>query len=159
MLESMLGGGSGIEGDPNAPPGLNFSPDDIAKATGLPSFVTQAFLGAQAPPPTAEQARSIAFWRILRLIFALLAAIYLVFSVNRATAAFGENPPAPATFQNPFAVFVIGEIALHTAQTLFARSAGKSGPRLWLQVAKDFAGDGALSVFLLGLASWWRGTA
>ncbi|RMZ76197.1 hypothetical protein DV737_g4934, partial [Chaetothyriales sp. CBS 132003] len=158
MLGSMMGA-SGVDGDPNVPPNINFSPDDIAQATGLPSFLTKAFMGGQATPPTAEEARSTAVWRILHLIFALLAGIYLVFSIAHATAAFGENPPAPATFLNPFSVFVIGEVVLHTSRILLAGPSGKSGPRLWLQMTKDFASDGALSVFLLGLASWWKGGA
>ena len=155
MLGSMMGAMGG-DGDPNAPPGMNFSPDDLAKATGLPSFVTNMFMGSQKVPPTPEEERSTRLWRVLHVIFALAAGIYLVLSISMATKTFGQNPPAPATFQNPFAIFVIGEILLQSARIMLAGPSGKRGPGLWLQMAKEFAGDGALSVFMLGISSWWR---
>lgn len=156
MLGSMMGAMGG-DADPNALPGMNFSPDDLAKATGMPSFVTSMLMGGNKVPPTPEEERTTRLWRILHVIFALLAGIYLVLSINKATQIFGEKPPSPATFQNPFTLFVIGEIVLQSARIVLAGTSGKRGPGLWWQMAKEFAGDGALSVFLLGVTSWWRG--
>jgi GET complex subunit GET2 len=157
VLGSLLGG-VGEGGDPSALGGMNFSPDDISKVTGLPSFVTNMMMGSQKAPPTPAEEQSTRLWRILHLFFAIMAGIYLVFSVDRATTMFGENPPAPATFQNPFAIFLIGELLLQSARMMLAGSPGKRGLGLWWQMGKELARDGALSVFMLGTASWWGGS-
>jgi GET complex subunit GET2 len=158
MLGSMMGAMNGSS-DPNAPPSLGLSPEDISKATGIPSFLTGTFMGSQKAPPTPQEQRSTTIWRVIHVVFALIAGLFLVFSIDRATTTFGENPPAPATFQNPFVIFVTGEIVLQATRIILAGPSGKRGPGLYYQMAKEFAGDGALSVFLLGISSWWRGNA
>ena len=156
MLGSMMGAMNG-NSDPNAPPSLGLSSEDISKVTGIPSFLTSAFMGGQKAPPTPQEQRSTTVWRIIHVVFALVAGLFLVFSINQATSIFGENPPAPATFQNHFVIFVKGEIVLQATRIILAGPSGKRGPGLYYQMAKEFAGDGDLSVFLLGIFSWWRG--
>ena len=156
MLSSLMGG-MNPTGDPTATEGLPFNPDELAKATGMPSFLTNMLMGNQKAPPTPAEIRSTRMWRILHVIFALVSGIYYLVAIGRAQSSFGQAPPAPATFQNPFVVFVLGEVLLQSARILTAGSSGKRGPGLWYQMVKEFAGDGAVVVFLLGVASWLKG--
>jgi GET complex subunit GET2 len=156
MLGSLMGGMSGA-GDPNAPGGLPFNPEDLSKATGMPSFLTNMLMGNPKAPPAPAEIKSMRTWRVLHVVFALLSGLYYLFAIGSAEHTFGANPPAPATFQNPFLVFLVGEILLQSTRILTAGASGKRGPRLWYQMVKDFAGDGAVIVFLLGVASWWKG--
>lgn len=160
MLQSMMGGIDGAAGpDPSggmaAFPGL--SPDDISKATGLPSFVTSMITGNQKAPPSPAEIRATQFWKVLHAVFAIGAALYLIFSVNRSVQKYGENPPGPATFQNPFVVFLTGEIVLQSGMVLSKGHSGRSGIGLWIQMARELLGDGMIMVFGLGLAQWLNG--
>jgi GET complex subunit GET2 len=155
MLGSLMEGFNGM-GDPNAQGGLPLNPNDISKATGIPSFVTNMFMGGKEPPTPAE-IQNTRMWKVLHILFALLCGVYHLYAVTSAEDRFGENPPAPATFQNPFLLFALGEILLQSTRILFAGSSGKRGFGLWYQMLKEFAGDGAVVVFLLGLSSWWKG--
>jgi len=167
MLQAMMGGMGGMPGmdtgnDPNAPPGAGgipgLSPDAISKATGLPSFLTNMMLGGQKAPPTQRELQTTRMWKVLHVIFAFMAGLYLVYSINKAEESFGENPPAPATFQNPFLVFMTGEALVQGSRVAAQGHSGKSGIGLWIQMGKEFIGDGAIIVFMLGLASWWKGS-
>jgi len=160
MLQAMMGGMDGGS-DPSAPGGFGgipgLSPDDIAKATGLPSFLTNMVMGNQKSPPTPAEIQATRIWKILHVVFAILAGLYTVLTINTSTYTFGENPPAPATFQNPFVVFLTGEILLQSARILSQGGSGKSGLGLWIQMGKELFGDGMIMVFGLGLAFWIKG--
>lgn len=164
MLQAMMGGMNGTS-DPNVPGGAGtagpfpgFSPDDISKATGLPSFLTNMVLGGQKTPPGEAELQATRLWKIVHVIFAIIAGLYLVFTITRATATFGESPPRPATFQNPFVVFVTGELLVQGTRVATSGYSGKSGLGLWIQILREFFGDGAIAVFMLGIASWWKGS-
>ncbi|KIX97211.1 uncharacterized protein Z520_07326 [Fonsecaea multimorphosa CBS 102226] len=161
LLQSMMGGMEGST-DPNAPGGMGagpgLSPDDISKATGLPPFLTNMMMGGQKAPPSQAEIQATRFWKVVHVIFAIMAGLYLVFSIHQATQTYGENPPAPATFQNPFIVFMSGELLVQGARAVSRGQSGKSGVRLWIQMGKEFIGDGAIMVFMLGLASWMKGS-
>ncbi|KAJ9608642.1 hypothetical protein H2200_006413 [Cladophialophora chaetospira] len=161
MLQAMMGGMDGTS-DPNAPGGMGglpgLSPDDISKATGLPPFLTNMVLGKQKAPPTQAEIQATRIWKIVHVLFAMLAGLYTVITISTSTLKFGENPPAPATFQNPFLVFLTGEILLQSARILFQGGSGKSGIGLWIQMGKELFGDGMVMVFGLGLAAWIKGS-
>ncbi|KAK5559784.1 hypothetical protein LTR46_001533 [Exophiala xenobiotica] len=175
MLQAMMGGMGGMPGmggmgsmdgayDPNVPGGggigsvPGISADDISKMTGVPSFLTNMFMGGQKAPPTQAEIQATRLWKVLHVIFAVVAGLYLVLCINKATEAFGENPPAPATFQNPFIVFATGELLVQGTRVLTSGHSGKSGFGLWIQTAREIIGDGAIVVFLLGIACWWKGS-
>ncbi|OAP59691.1 hypothetical protein AYL99_06989 [Fonsecaea erecta] len=161
MLQAMMGGMNGST-DPNAPgpmgagPGL--SPDDISKATGLPPFLINMVMGSQKAPPSQAEIQATRFWKVVHVMFAIMAGLYLVSSIHKSTQTYGENPPAPATFQNPFIVFMSGELLVQGARAVSKGQSGKSGIGLWIQMGKEFIGDGAIMVFMLGLASWMKGS-
>ncbi|EXJ95254.1 hypothetical protein A1O1_00374 [Capronia coronata CBS 617.96] len=161
MLQAMMGGMGG-PADPSVPGGLGstpgFSPDDISKATGLPSFLTNMVMGGQKAPPSEAEVQATRLWKVLHVVFAVMAGLYLVLRVNTSVELFGENPPAPATFQNPFLVFATGELLMQTTRVATKGQSGKSGFGLWLQMVREFIGDGAILVFMLGIASWWKGS-
>ncbi|KIW49885.1 hypothetical protein PV05_11523 [Exophiala xenobiotica] len=163
MLQAMMGGMDGAY-DPNVPggggmgSGSGISPDDISKMTGVPSFLTNMLMGGQKAPPTQAEAQATRLWKVLHVIFAVMAGLYLVFCIKKATEAFGENPPAPATFQNPFIVFATGELLVQGSRVLSSGHSGKSGISLWIQMLREIIGDGAIVVFMLGIACWWKGS-
>lgn len=157
MLQQMMSGIGG-EGDPNNPGGLPFNPDDLAQHTGLPSWVMNMFLGGQKAPPSPAEERSQRMWRIIHIVVALVSGLYMLFTINKSTLTFGAQPPAPATFQNPFVVFMMAELLLQSTRIITAGPTGKRGPGLWYQMLKELAGDGAVMVFMLGVASWWNGS-
>ncbi|KAI1628341.1 hypothetical protein EDD37DRAFT_689177 [Exophiala viscosa] len=132
MLQTMMGAMDGTS-NPNTPGGAGFpgglpglSPDDISKATGLPSFLTNMVMGGQKAPPSHAELQATRLWKSLHVIFALIAGLYLVFTVTRATETFGENPPRPATFQNPFVVFLTGELLVQGTRGICRRWSNRS---------------------------------
>lgn len=162
MLQAMMGGMEGSS-DPNATgngmgagPGL--SPEDLSKATGLPSFLTNMIMGEQKAPPSKAEIQATRMWKVVHVLFALMAGLYLVFRINQATETYGEFPPAPATFQNPLLLFVTGEILVQTTRVATKGQSGRSGTGLWIQMGREFIGDGAVVVFVLGIASWLKGS-
>ncbi|ETI28710.1 hypothetical protein G647_01161 [Cladophialophora carrionii CBS 160.54] len=160
MLQAMMGGMDGTS-DPSAPDGMGampgLSPDDISKATGLPPFLTNMVMGNQKAPPSPAEIQATRIWKLVHVVFAILAGLYLVFNIHKSMQTYGENPPAPATFQNPFIVFLTGELLLQSARVLTKGGSGKSGIGLWIQMGKELFGDGMIMVFGLGLAAWIKG--
>ncbi|OCT44238.1 hypothetical protein CLCR_00662 [Cladophialophora carrionii] len=160
MLQAMMGGMDGAS-DPSAPDGMGampgLSPDDISKATGLPPFLTNMVMGNQKAPPSPAEIQATRIWKLVHVVFAILAGLYLVFNIHKSMQTYGENPPAPATFQNPFIVFLTGELLLQSARVLTKGGSGKSGIGLWIQMGKELFGDGMIMVFGLGLAAWVKG--
>lgn len=148
--------------DPNAAGGVGaspgLSPDDISRATGLPPFVTNMMMGGQKAPPTKADVQTTRLWKVLHVIFAIMAGLYLVISINTSTQTFGENPPAPATLQNPFLVFATGELLVQGTKVATTGRSDKSGFGLWIEMVKELIGDGAIVVFILGIASWLKGS-
>jgi GET complex subunit GET2 len=162
MLQSLMGNMSGDPGQGGAhnnPGGLPFSPDDLAQATGLPSWATGMMFGGGKAPPTPAQQQSQRMWKTLHVVVAVLCGVYMLFAVNRSTRTFGSDPPAPPTFQNPFMVFIMAQLLLQGTRILSAGQAEKKGIGLWFQMLKQLARDGAVVVFMLGCASWWKGNS
>jgi GET complex subunit GET2 len=152
MLNSLL---SGVDGsDPANSGGLPFSPDDISKATGLPPFLTNIFMGQGKAPPTAADEQTARIWTLVHVVLSLLAGIYVVYVLSSSTKLFGSSPPAPATLKNPFLIFITGELLVHTTQMFLVDRAGPKGMWAWWQILKDIARDGSIVVFMMGAASW-----
>jgi hypothetical protein len=152
MLNSLLGGVGGS--DPNNPGGLPFSPDDISKATGLPPFLTNMFMGQGKVPPTAAEEQAARIWTIVHVVFSILAGFYVVYVLSSSTKLFGSGPPAPPTLKNPFLVFISGELLVHSTQMFLVDRAGPKGMWAWWQVLRNIARDGSIVVFMMGAASW-----
>ena len=167
MLESFMGPMSQMGGDPNDPDAstpLQLDPNAIAKATGIPPFILNQFLGGKAAPQTPEQAKQGLRWKIVHVIFSLLIGFYALLSISKAIDLFGSDikvglpdhtVPAPATVRNPWWIFLGGEVMLQTARRMGGeRIAGGYGSfKDILQVLKDISRDGLVVVFILGMAS------
>lgn len=160
LLSSLMGG---MPGDPNAPapgtPGAmpgqapGFSPADLAGALGLPPFLANMLGGASQPPTEGEQ-QATRVWRTLHVFFALAVAVYLLFVVGASVAMFGSPPPKPATAQNPFLIFVTGELLLTGGRVLLGGKQGGLG--MAVQLGRDIVRDGSLVLFALGLGAWYH---
>lgn len=158
MMQAMMGG---MGGDPNNPNisagglglGAGLSAGDLSKATGLPPFIADKLFGGPKAVPSKAEIQATRFWKMVHVIFAVVVGLYLVSSLRKSTLAFGENPPAPATFQNPFIMFATGELLLQTTKVASKGHSGRSGFGLWIQVIRDILGDGAILVFLMGAAT------
>lgn len=153
MLNSMMSGMGGA-GDPNNPDAMPFNPDELAKQSGLPSWATSMMFGSQKAPPTPAEERSVRLWKMVHVLVAVLSGFYMLFTISASTETYGAEPPAPPTFQNPFVVFLMAELLLQSTRILTVGPAGKRGLGLWYQMLKEFAGDGAIVVFMVGLATW-----
>lgn len=164
MLQTMMGGMSaggmpGQPGDPNASvPDTASMIGDFAKSMGAPSFLVNLVFGKPPPPPTAAQIKSDSTWKIIRMIFALLVGVYMLYMIDTSVASFGLNPPAPATARNPFLVFMTGELLMYSAKSVLAPPAPVAGLKAYWTAGKALATDGAIVVFMLGLYSWWHGS-
>jgi hypothetical protein len=155
MLNSLLGGADGT--DPATPGGLPFSPEDISKATGLPPFLTNMFVGQENATPTPAQEQTARIWALVHILFSLLAGIYVVHTLTSSTSRFGANPPPPATIRNPFLVFIVGELLVQSTQMFLVDRAGRKGIWAWWQILKDIARDGSIVIFMMGATSWLTG--
>ncbi|CAG8904744.1 unnamed protein product [Penicillium egyptiacum] len=167
LLNSLMGAIPG--GDPNAAglPGVGagsqaapgFSPAAIASMLGVPPFIAN-MLGGATPPTEAEQKRA-RVWKTLHTVFALAVAVYLLFIIGTSVALFGSPPPKPATAQNPFAIFMTGELLLTGGKVLLGGKSGGMG--MAVQLFKDVVRDGSLLLFMLGMGTWynreWQTTA
>lgn len=159
LLNSLLGG---IPADPNAPPpaggfpsqeagaGPGLGPAAIASALGLPPFVANLIGGALQTQE--ENQKSVRIWKTLHICFALSVAFYLLFIIGSSVAVFGSLPPKPATAQNPFVIFITGELLLCGGRVLIG---GQNGVRSAIKLFKDVIRDGSLIIFALGLGSWY----
>lgn len=161
LLSSLLGG---MPEDPNAsapdaPSGMpgqgpsGFSPADLAGALGLPPFLANMLGGTFQQPTEAEQ-KTIRIWKTLHVLFALGVAVYLLFIIGTSVAMFGSPPPKPATAQNPFLIFVTGEMLLTGGRVLLGGKQGTLG--MAIQLGRDIMRDGSLVLFALGLGAWYH---
>ena len=159
LLNSFL---NVMPGDPNAPtppPGTTggasgmpgMSPAAIASALGVPPFIADMFGGVSQP--TEQEQRTSQRWKTLHVLFALGVATYLLLLIGTSVTLFGSPPPKPATVQNPFLIFVTGEILLTSGRILMNGGAG--GLKMAVKVGKDIVRDGSLVIFILGLGSWY----
>lgn len=156
MMQTMLGG---MSGDPNAPGEMPFSGDDISKMTGIPSFLTNMiFGGPKEAPLSPRQVQTERFWKVLRTVVSFLVAFYTIFTIDKSISAFGQHPPAPATAQNPFVVFLMAELLINGTKIVFPGRPVAGGLKSWFRTGKDAARDGAIVVFVLGIYSWFRGS-
>ena len=160
LLNSLLGAIPG--GDPNTPgappagpsnpltPG--FSPAGIATMLGVPPFLANMLNGA--PPPTEAEQKRARIWKTLHTVFALTVSVYMLFIIGSSVALFGSPPPKPATVQNPFAIFVTGELMLTGGKVLLGGKSGGIG--MAVQLFKDVVRDGSLLLFILGMGTWYN---
>lgn len=147
---------SGAPGGPEGVPGQGpsgFSPADLAGALGLPPYLANMLGGASQPPTEAEQ-KTIRVWKTLHVLFALGVAIYFLFVIGTSVALFGSPPPKPATVQNPFLIFVTGEMLLTGGRVLLGGKQGGLG--MAIQLGRDIVRDGSLVIFALGLGAWYH---
>ncbi|KAJ5823197.1 GET complex subunit GET2 [Penicillium robsamsonii] len=168
LLSSLMGAIPG--GDPNAPLGATpgaagnqaapgFSLAAIASMLGVPPFIANMLGGAT--PPTEEEKKRARIWKTMHIVFALSVAVYLLFIIGSSVALFGSPPPKPATAQNPFAIFVTGELLLTGSKVVLGGKSGGMG--MAVQFFKDVVRDGSLLLFMLGMGTWynreWQTTA
>lgn len=158
LLSSLTGGEKNM--DPNNPAGLPFSPEDIQNMTGMPSWATSLLMGGKGKvPPTAQERKTATIWNMIHILFSILAGMYLLFVLGDATAKFGKDPPPPPTVQNPFLIFLLGEVLIHSSRILMKDPSSTNRGNGWFQILKDVARDGSIVLFMLGAANWWNGTA
>ncbi|KAJ5482749.1 hypothetical protein N7539_006195 [Penicillium diatomitis] len=161
LLENLIGGMPGDanaapSGAPGAMPGQSqpgLSPAAIASALGVPPFLAN-MLGGASPPPTESAQNVQRAWKVLHTLFALGLAVYLLFMIAASVATFGSPPPKPATAQNPFLIFVTGEMVLSGGRVLHGST--QAGLGMVIQLFKDISRDGSLILFFLGLAAWYN---
>jgi len=160
LLQSLMGS---MPGDQNAPvpggpgdapeqPPSGFSPADIAGALGVPPFLANMLGGGQQP--TEAEQKAVRIWKTLHVLFALGVAFYLLYIISMSVAMFGSAPPKPATAQNPFLIFVTGEMLLAGGRVLLGGKQGGLG--MVFSLFRDFVRDGSLVVFALGLGAWYH---
>ncbi|KAJ5093211.1 hypothetical protein N7456_009072 [Penicillium angulare] len=159
LLNSLLGS---MPTDPNGPPppggapgqapgaGPSLGPAAIASMLGLPPFLANLVGGAFQTQE--ENPKSVRLWKTLHIFFALSVAFYLLFIIGSSVALFGSLPPKPATAQNPFVIFMTGELLLCGSRVLIG---GQNGVRSAMKLVKDVIRDGSLIIFALGLGSWY----
>lgn len=166
LLNAMLGGLAG--GDTAAAPGAGgaggaapggLSPADLTSALGLPPFLSNMLLGGMGAqqPQTPEEKRRDWIWKLLHVLFSFAIGVYLLVLIGSSVATYGSPPPPPATAQNPFVVFMTGELLLSGTRMLAKGREGKlATPGTWVQLLKDVVRDGSIVVFVFGMGSWWR---
>ncbi|GLI75403.1 hypothetical protein PoHVEF18_003657 [Penicillium ochrochloron] len=164
LLENLLGA---MPGDGNAPPpgapgapgampgqsGPGLSPAAIASALGVPPFLAN-MLGGASQPPTEKEQKAVRMWKAFHTLFAVGVAIYLLFIIGTSVATFGSPPPKPATAQNPFLIFVTGEMVLTGGRVLLGGK--QAGLGMVVQLFRDIVRDGSLVIFALGLGAWYN---
>ncbi|KAL9113207.1 MAG: hypothetical protein Q9227_002542 [Pyrenula ochraceoflavens] len=157
LLESFLGTPGATDAtQPGAPP---ISPDDLSKMTGLPSFLTSTFTGMffGRPPPTALARKQESIWKFLHILFAITAGLYMFFAVRDSVARWGKNPPPLATVQNPFLIFITGELVVEGGKMMQMGAGHGRGLLGWIQILRDVWRDACVAVFILGVGQWWYG--
>ena len=161
LMQSFIGTMGGAEGStPNASGGgggLPFSPEDISQATGLPSYLTNMLMRPKAAPPTPAQEKTASIWKLVHVLFSIVAGIYLVYTLDLSAKAFGANPPSPPTVRHPLLVFLTGELLVQGSKSVMADDLGTSSTSAWLGILQDTVRDGCIVVFIMGATAWWQG--
>lgn len=167
LLSSLLGGAPpGEQGSPSTlggrgggtpGPGPGLSQADLASSLGVPPFLTK-LLGAAGSQPQSEAEKSqLRRWKVLHVIFAITVAFYLLSLIGSSITTYGaRQPPPPPTVQNPFMLFVTGELLLSGGRVMMRREGG-IGLGTLVSVLRDVVRDGSVVLFLLGMGTWWHG--
>ncbi|KAL2215878.1 hypothetical protein M432DRAFT_116012 [Thermoascus aurantiacus ATCC 26904] len=162
LLSALLGGGlAGDSAAGGAAPGL--TPSDLTSALGLPPFLSNLLLGAggaAVQPQTPEEKRRAWIWKLVHVFFAFAVGVYLLLLIGSSVATYGSPPPPPATAQNPFVIFMTGELLLSGSRMLTKGGGGEGklvAPGTWVQLLRDVVRDGSIAMFVFGMGSWWRG--
>ena len=157
LLESILGSAGGADGTQTGAPPI--SPEDLSSMTGLPSFATKTFTDMffGKPPPTPEAQRREAFWNVIHILFAFVAGFYMIFTVQSSARRWGKSPPPPATVQNPFVIFLMGELLVEGGKMVQMGTEQRRGFLAWFQILRDIWRDACVAVFILGAGQWFSG--
>lgn len=161
VLSSMLGG---IPGAENTAPGAGIAPpnqgdlgmNDLTSALGIPPLLSSMLFGGGASQQTPEEKNRERIMKFLHTLFALVIGVYLVTLVGSAVTTYGVNPPPPATAQNPFIIFMTGELLLIGAQMVSGKNQ-QGTLATALKIFRSLVRDGSIAIFALGAASWWNG--
>lgn len=178
LLSALLGGevppgvtggagGAGGAPGPGQGPGASQNPlGDLTAATGLPPFVTDMLTGQSSAPKTASELRNEQILKFLHALFSVLVGVYLLALIRSSALLYGEGstpPPPPSTAQNPFTVFVMGELLLlGGARVLGTGKSNGGGGKLaramgGFQLVRGIVRDGGIAVFVIGAGTWWLG--
>lgn len=157
LLSSLMGGLPTGDGAPGAPPDL--SPADLSSALGVPPFLSKFLLGgAGAQTQTPAEQRWQWIMKVLHAVFAFALGAYLLLVIGSSVETYGSRPPPPATAQNPFVLFMTGELVLSGTRLLVRKSDGPlGGLGVGLDLLRDAVRDGSVALFVLGIGSWWYG--
>ncbi|KAL1856596.1 hypothetical protein Plec18170_003565 [Paecilomyces lecythidis] len=157
LLSSLMGGLPTEDGAPGAPPDL--SPADLSSALGVPPFLSKFLLGgAGAQTQTPAEQRWQWIMKVLHAVFAFALGAYLLLVIGSSVETYGSRPPPPATAQNPFVLFMTGELVLSGTRLLVRKSDGPlGGLGVGLDLLRDAVRDGSVALFVLGIGSWWYG--
>ncbi|EEH45525.1 uncharacterized protein PADG_01675 [Paracoccidioides brasiliensis Pb18] len=160
LLGSLLGGGpTGDDSFAGAEGGVAFNPADIASALGVPPLLANFFLGGNSQPATPAEQRVVWIFKVVHVLFSLGIGIYMLSLFQYSVSTYGHNPPPPATAQNPFTLFITGEVALSGMRVLMrAREGQLLNARTWIQLLGDLVRDGRIAVFALGAGMWLLGS-
>ena len=144
---------------------------DLASATGLPPFVTDMLFGggAQSAPKSPAELRNSRILTLLHFLFSALVGVYLLSLIRSSVSTYGDagdGPlPPPAMAQNPFTVFVMGELVLLGGEKVLGKGSASNGggggilAGAWkgVQLLRRIARDGGVAVFVIGVGIWWSG--
>ncbi|PGG99164.1 hypothetical protein GX51_06423 [Blastomyces parvus] len=156
LLSSLLAGGpAGSDAFPGGGEGPAFNLADIASGFGVPPSLAKFFLSGSSQPASPAEQRVASIWKLVHVVFSLAMGIYLLSLFRSSVSTFGPNPPPPATAQNPFMLFLTGEVVLcGTRVVTRARSGQLQNARAWIQILGELVRDGRIAVFVLGVGMW-----
>ncbi|OAX84563.1 hypothetical protein ACJ72_01062 [Emergomyces africanus] len=160
LLSSLLAGGpaGGSDTFPAGGEGPAFNLADIASGFGVPPFLANFFLGGTSQPASPAEQRMAWIWKLVHVVFSLAIGIYLLSLFRTSLSTYGKNPPPPATAQNPFTLFITGEVVLSGTRVLtHARDGQLKNARAWIQLLGELVRDGRIAVFVLGTGMWLLG--
>lgn len=161
LLHSILAGNMpGDEGGGAGGSGAGATQADLLSALGLPPALSSLVSAATRTKSEAEK-KETQRWKAVHVVFALVMGVCFLMVIGTSIATYGNAPPPPATAQNPFVLFMTGEMALSGARMVVKRRAGDTtatsgGPGVWLEMVRDAVRDGSLVVFALGMGAWWQ---
>ncbi|GAD94464.1 conserved hypothetical protein [Paecilomyces variotii No. 5] len=158
LLSSLMGGlPTGDDATSGTTPDI--SPADLSSALGVPPFLSKMLLGgagAQAQTPAEQRWQWIL--KALHAVFAFALGAYLLLVIGSSVETYGIRPPPPATAQNPFVLFLTGELVLSGTRLLVRKRDGPlGGLGVGLDVLRDAVRDGSVALFVLGMGTWWYG--
>ncbi|OJD16404.1 hypothetical protein AJ78_03434 [Emergomyces pasteurianus Ep9510] len=159
LLSSLLAGGP-ASNDTSFPGGEGpaFNLADIASGFGVPPFLANFFLGGNSKPTSPAEQRIAWIWKLVHVVFSVAIGIYLLSMFWSSLSTYGPNPPPPATAQNPFILFLTGEVVLSGTRVLTRARDGQLGnARAWIQLLGELVRDGRIAVFILGTGMWLLG--